>query len=112
MEEIIKMNKRIWSLVSLMILVVLLISACGGGAAATPASQAAATPTAAAEATTAPTTEAAANTSGGALGDPKDVALKAAGGQQLGGTLNILGVWGGSELDSFLAVVKPFEDAT
>lgn len=32
--------------------------------------------------------------------------------QQIGGTVTVLGVWGGSELDSFLAMVKPFEDAT
>ncbi|MBI2247963.1 MAG: carbohydrate ABC transporter substrate-binding protein [Armatimonadetes bacterium] len=32
--------------------------------------------------------------------------------QQLDGTVAVLGVWGGGELDSFLAMVKPFEDAT
>lgn len=32
--------------------------------------------------------------------------------QKLGGTVTVLGVWGGSELESFLAMVKPFEDAT
>lgn len=32
--------------------------------------------------------------------------------QQIGGTVTVLGVWGGSELESFLAMVKPFEDAT
>ncbi|HLE78209.1 MAG TPA: ABC transporter substrate-binding protein [bacterium] len=32
--------------------------------------------------------------------------------QQLGGTVTVLGVWGGNELESFLAMVKPFEDAT
>lgn len=30
--------------------------------------------------------------------------------QRLGGTVTVLGVWGGSELESFLAMVKPFED--
>jgi len=33
-------------------------------------------------------------------------------GQKLGGTVTVLGVWGGNELESFLAMVKPFEDAT
>lgn len=32
--------------------------------------------------------------------------------QLIGGTVTVLGVWGGSELESFLAMVKPFEDAT
>src|SRR5436190_4205721 len=29
-----------------------------------------------------------------------------------GGTVHVLGTWGGSEQDSFLAMVKPFEDRT
>ncbi len=33
-------------------------------------------------------------------------------GQKMGGTVTVLGVWGGSELESFLAMVKPFEDRT
>ena len=32
--------------------------------------------------------------------------------QRLGGTVSVLGVWGGSELESFLAMVKPFEERT
>lgn len=48
----------------------------------------------------------------GALRTPEEAALAAAGGQQIGGTVTVLGVWGGSEQDSFLAMVKPFEDAT
>ena len=51
-------------------------------------------------------------TSFAGLQDPKAVALAAAGGQKLGGTLDILAVWAGSELDSFKAVVAPFQDAT
>lgn len=43
---------------------------------------------------------------------PEEAALAAAGGEQVGGTVSVLGVWGGSEQDSFLAMVKPFEDAT
>lgn len=48
----------------------------------------------------------------GGLRTPEEAALAAAGGQQIGGTVTVLGVWGGSEQDSFLAMVKPFEDAT
>ncbi|HEU5298283.1 MAG TPA: ABC transporter substrate-binding protein [bacterium] len=32
--------------------------------------------------------------------------------RQLGGTVSVLGVWGGSELESFRAMLKPFEEAT
>lgn len=31
--------------------------------------------------------------------------------QQMGGTVTVLGVWGGGELDSFMAMVKPLEDS-
>jgi len=33
-------------------------------------------------------------------------------GPRLGGTVSVLGVWGGSELESFLAMVGPFEQRT
>lgn len=33
-------------------------------------------------------------------------------GQQVGGTVSVLGVWGGEELDAFLAMVAPFEERT
>jgi alpha-glucoside transport system substrate-binding protein len=36
----------------------------------------------------------------------------APGGGKLGGTVSVLAVWGGSEQDTFLAMVKPFEDET
>lgn len=32
--------------------------------------------------------------------------------ERIGGTVTVLGVWGGSELESFRAMVKPFEDAS
>ncbi len=32
--------------------------------------------------------------------------------EKIGGTVTVLGVWGGSELESFLAMVKPFEEAS
>lgn len=34
------------------------------------------------------------------------------GGGQTGGTVHVLGTWAGSEQDSFMAMVKPFEDRT
>jgi alpha-glucoside transport system substrate-binding protein len=46
------------------------------------------------------------------LRDPKDVALEAAGGNPIGGSVNLLGVLGGEQQDAFLAVYKPFEEAT
>ncbi len=33
-------------------------------------------------------------------------------GQRIGGTVTVLGVWSGSEMESFLAMVKPFEART
>src|SRR6266550_7287138 len=33
-------------------------------------------------------------------------------GGKIGGTVSVLATWGGSEQDSFLAMVKPFEDQT
>lgn len=116
------MNKRVWSVICFLAVAALLVTACGGGA--TTAAPTSAPPTTAPPTTAPatqppapPTTEAPVATSEpttepGALRDPHDVALEAAGGQQLGGTLSILGVWGGSELESFLAVAKPFEEAT
>jgi alpha-glucoside transport system substrate-binding protein len=47
-----------------------------------------------------------------ALTDAKTAALNAAGGKQLGGTVTILGVLGGEELERYLTVLDPFEEAT
>ncbi len=116
------MSKRIAYLVIATALAVLVLTACGGGPTATtaPSGQAttAAQPTTAAQAPPpAPTTAAtaAATTAAGGTGtlrDPKQAALDAAGGKQLGGSVSVLATWGGSEQDTFLAMVKPFEDAT
>jgi alpha-glucoside transport system substrate-binding protein len=46
------------------------------------------------------------------LRTPQEAASDAAGGQQLGGSVSVLATWGGDEQDSFMAMVKPFEDAT
>jgi alpha-glucoside transport system substrate-binding protein len=110
--------------IALVILTVLALVACGGqsiGAQPTAAPPAAtASPTAAA--TAAPTVEAGATPGAAAtagptvtaqkLRTPQEAALAAAGGQQLGGAVTVLGTWGGSEQDSFLAMVAPFEEAT
>ncbi|MDQ3390754.1 MAG: extracellular solute-binding protein, partial [Actinomycetota bacterium] len=39
-------------------------------------------------------------------------ALEAAGGEEIGGSVSLLGVLGGEELDDFLQVLAPFEEAT
>ena len=48
----------------------------------------------------------------GELRTPEEAALEAAGGEQLGGTVSVLGVWGGAEQETFLNMVAPFEEAT
>jgi alpha-glucoside transport system substrate-binding protein len=106
-------------LIATLTVISLILTACGGAAAtSTPAptatqamaeptaTQAMAEPTATqamAEPTAAPT---------GGLRTPEEAALEAAGGQQIGGSVTVLGVWGGDEQDTFLSMVKPFQDAT
>jgi alpha-glucoside transport system substrate-binding protein len=48
----------------------------------------------------------------GELRTPQEAALEAAGGEELGGSVSVLGVWGGSEQETFLEMVRPFEEAT
>ncbi len=76
---------------------------------------AATTPTAAPAMTTPAATSASPATpatTGGAMTTPQEAALAAAGGKKIGGTVTFLGPWGGSEQDAFMAMIKPFEDAT
>lgn len=47
-----------------------------------------------------------------AVAAAEEAALAAADGEELGGSVTMLGVLGGEELDAFLSVVAPFEDAT
>lgn len=47
-----------------------------------------------------------------ALTAARDAAVKAADGKKPGGTLNLLGVLGGPQLDAYLGTLKPFEQAT
>ena len=49
--------------------------------------------------------------SAGASAGPESAAPSSGGGQ-LGGTVTVIGTWGGSEQESFLAMVAPFEAAT
>lgn len=46
------------------------------------------------------------------LRTPQEAALEAAGGEEIGGTVSVLASWGGSEADTFRAMVAPFEEAT
>ncbi|MEX2536591.1 MAG: extracellular solute-binding protein [Trueperaceae bacterium] len=48
----------------------------------------------------------------GELGTAEEAALEAAGGEELGGSVSVLGVWGGGEQETFLEMVRPFEEAT
>ncbi|MFI5911807.1 ABC transporter substrate-binding protein [Dactylosporangium sp. NPDC051541] len=60
----------------------------------------------------APSTQAPASAAPGAVQAAKDAAAKAADGKQLGGTLNLLGLLSGEQLNQYLSTFKPFEDAT
>ena len=68
---------------------ILVVGACTSGGAATSAPAATAAPT-----------------TGAASAAPTE------GGGQIGGSVSVIGTWGGAEQDAFLAMVKPFEDAT
>lgn len=117
------------SLTILIVTLLGLLAACSSSAASKPTAApptatkapATATQTPSSAATEAPTTEAMSAATeestttaaaAGTLRTPEEAALAAAGGKKIGGTVTVLGVWGGSEQDSFLAMVKPFEDAT
>jgi alpha-glucoside transport system substrate-binding protein len=90
-----------------------LLAACG---AATPTPTTMAPTTAATEAPTTAPTEAptAAPTEAPTTGlrTPQEAALAAAGGQKIGGSVTILATWGGSEQDTFLAMLQPLTEAT
>jgi len=75
----------------------------------TTAATAAATSAPTTAATSAPTT---APTSTYTMRTPQQAALDAAGGKKIGGSVTFLGPWGGSEQTAFMAMLKPFEDAT
>src|SRR5712691_3997243 len=111
-------------------------SACGGGAAqptsapAAPTTAAAPKPTTAPAASAAPAASPAAGASPSAAASPaaKPAASPAAAAspspaaavaaaprpplQRIGGTVSVLGTWTGDEQDSFMAMIKPFEDQT
>jgi alpha-glucoside transport system substrate-binding protein len=78
------MKQRIWFIFTTLVVLAMLVSACAQEGTPTPASPGT-TPAAPAET------------------DP---------GQQLGGTVSVLAVWGDEELDNFLAMVAPFEERT
>jgi alpha-glucoside transport system substrate-binding protein len=103
---------RFKRLVPMLAVLSLLLVACGGASATatsppqptdTPAMAEPTATAAMAEPTTAPAS---------GLRTPEEAALAAAGGSQIGGSVSVLATWGGSEQDSFMAMIKPFEDAT
>ncbi len=108
------MRKYIWILLNLAVLGVL--AACASSATPVPTSPPAAAATSAATSTTAATSGAPqAGTPAAApavLGTPEQAALNAAGGNKIGGTVSVIGTWGGSEQDSFMAMVSPYQNAT
>ena len=76
----------------------LIVTACSGSATPTPAaSTAPSTAPASAAASAAPSPSAAASAAGGSLA---------------GQSVTVIGTWGGSEQDAFMAMVKPWEDQT
>lgn len=52
------------------------------------------------------------STGGGASAPAGSEPASSGGAGQVGGTVSVIGTWGGSEQESFLAMVKPFEDQT
>lgn len=105
------------------VILAMVLSSCAGAASQTstpPAATTAATTAATPAATTAPTsqsTPAATEAPTQALPStglrtPEQAALDAAGGKKIGGSVTVIGPWGGSEQTAFLAMVKPFETAT
>jgi alpha-glucoside transport system substrate-binding protein len=121
-------NSRI--LFSVIVILTLLLAACAGGdqtTATTAPTQGAApenTPTTAAPAgEPTATTEAGAGTGDGETAtpeveatEPADGATPAPGGawqgEQIGGTVRVLAIWGGAEQDAFLEMMRPFEEQT
>src|SRR5262249_14059115 len=108
------MRNKLWSAFSLIAVAAVIVGACSQApvtvvVTAPPVVQTAVVTSVvqATEGPTAPPAPTAATMFEG-LKDPKDVALAAAGGQKIGGILDFLGVWAGSELASFQAVVAPF----
>jgi alpha-glucoside transport system substrate-binding protein len=79
-----------WRALALAAAITLVVGACGAAATPSPTATGAPMPTGGATATPA-----------GETPTPT-----------LGGSVSVFGTWGGSEQDAFLAMVKPFEDAT
>lgn len=95
----------------------LLVAACGAGATTAPtAAPAASAPAASAAASTAPAASAAASpAASGSVANAAAVAAAktyAASLGNIGGSVSVLAQWTGSEQTQFMAMVKPFEDAT
>lgn len=85
---------RVFRLMATVAVMAIVASACGGGG-AQPAPPAG-------------------STSSGSSPASSSVAASSSGsaGEKIGGRVTVLGSWGGSEQESFMAMVKPFEDRT
>ena len=121
---------------SVAVIGMMLLTACGGGAGTTATSEVPATGNATATmapvlATNTPMMEATSTTASmttetPAMGTTETPAANMATetpaaaqatvapwkGEQIGGTVSVLAIWGGSELDNFNAMIKPFEEQT
>jgi ABC-type glycerol-3-phosphate transport system substrate-binding protein len=113
------MNKRVWLIISMLTIAAMLVAACAPAdpvdttpevpaetpaqpPAETPVQPPADTPAAPADTPTSPPAETPVETPVPTPGDD----------DQIGGTVSVLAVWGGEELDSFRAMVAPFEQQT
>lgn len=111
-------KQKFWLALSLFMVFALALSACGPGAVTeTPAAGEATQPVGETPAVEATATTALAETPAAAEETPTTAAAEACAGipaenQGLGGTVNVLGVWGGTELDNFNAMIAPFQECT
>jgi alpha-glucoside transport system substrate-binding protein len=110
------MNKRLWVLISIFTISAMLLAACGGGDGTpddTLPPQGPAAPADTPVAPVQPTDPGVATPAApGPTPDPGAATPPPATGEQIGGTVSVLAVWGGEELDSFRAMVAPFEQQT
>lgn len=88
--------RRFWHLIALTAILALVVAACGDGGEGT-------TTTAGGDTTT---------TGGGDTTTTDGTGTTTGPGEQIGGTVTVIGTWGGGEEEAFRAMVAPFEEAT
>ena len=86
--------RRFWHLIALAAVLALVVAACGNGGESTTTTGGDTTTTSGGTGTTTPT---------GSTESP---------GGEIGGTVTVIGTWGGTEEEAFRAMVAPFEEAT